>query len=1039
MSRFFINRPIFAGVVAIIMVLAGSLAIPVLPVEQYPQITPPTVQVRAIYPGASAETVSNTVASPIEQEINGVEGMIYMSSVSSDGGYSLTVTFELGTDLDLASVRVQNRVAVAEPRLPEEVRRQGITTKKQSTSLLMVLAPHSPDGRYDQLYLSNYVTLFMKDALARVNGVGEVTVFGAKDYAMRVWLDPGKLASRRLTTVDVINALREQNVQVAAGRIGAEPTDDPSGFQITLETKGRLSTVEEFESIILKVGEDQRTVVLKDIARVELGAQDYDQFARFNGMQSPALGIYQTPGTNALDVSKGVRETLAELARDFPEGMECPVFYDFTMFVEASIEEVVTTLIIASLLVFLTVFVFLQDWRATLIPGAAIPVSIIGTFAILLAMGFSMNMLTLFGLILAIGIVVDDAIVVVENTQRLIDEEDLDSKEAARRSMQEITGPVVATTLVLLAVFLPTAVLPGITGELYRQFGVTLSVATILSSVNALTLSPALCGILLRKGKTRRLAPFRAFNTALDGSRSVYLWAVRKALRIGVVTVILFVAIVLATVHLFRTVPTGFLPSEDQSFLFVNVQLPDAAKLNRTDSLMQTLEEEMLATDGVSGVVSIGGYSFLSNASLPNAGTFVVILDPWEQRTTPDTSIDAIVGALSGKFAAHMEAIVFPFVPPPIQGLGRSGGFDMQIQDRAGAGPQQLAQAAQDIIAETAADTALTQAYTGFSAEVPKLFVDIDRVKVKRLGVPLTSVFDTLQSQMGGTYVNDFNLFGRVYQVRAQADSEFRQRVREMLNLEVRNDQGRTIPLLSFTEVRPTAGPSVIYRYNLYPAASITGAGAPGVSSGQAANRMERIASQTLPQGFGFEWTGMTYQEKEAGNVAPIAFSLAIVFVFLFLAAQYESWITPLAILATVPIGVLGALALTGLLGLPNNIYTQIGLVLLIALVSKNAILIVEFAEQRRQSGENILPAAETAAGLRFRPILMTSFSFVLGTLPLLIATGAGANSRRAIGTAVFGGMVLVTIVGVFFIPTMYALIRQFAALFKRKPTDQSA
>lgn len=1025
LSRIFINRPILAGVVAIVMLIVGALAVIQLPVEQYPEIAPPTVQVTTVYPGADAKTVMETVAAPLEQEINGVDGMIYMSSTSANNGsYTLTVTFKLGTDVDLASVRVQNRVAVAEPRLPQEVRQQGIATRKRSQSMLMVLSPHSPDGRFDQLFLSNYATIYMKDALARVPGVGEVTVFGAKDFSMRIWLDPEKLAARDLTTVDVLDALAEQNVQVAAGRIGAEPAADEFGFQLTLQTKGRLASTEEFENIVLNVGEDQRTLYLKDVARVELGAQSYDDFGRFNGMPAPVIAIFQLPGSNALDVATGVAEELERLRADFPEGLECPIFYDFTNFVKASIEEVVITLFIAATLVFLTVLVFLQDWRATIIPGIAIPVSIIGSFAVLLAIGFSINMLTLFALVLAIGIVVDDAIVVVENTSRILHENpELDPREAAQRSMNEITGPVIATTLVLLAVFVPTAVLPGVTGQLYRQFGITLSIATVLSSVNALTLSPALCGVLLRARQTRPNFFFRGFNRTLGFAQRSYVGSVAIGMRFSLVGVLLFVVLLGSTGYVFRTVPTGFLPIEDQSYFFINVQLPDAAKLERTRQTLAEAAEFTRGIDGVAGTVTIGGLSLLTNAAQPNAGSLVVILEPWEKRQQPHLTVDAVIGQLMQKFSQMPEAIIFPFRPPAIQGLGNAGGFDMQLQDRGNVGFEFLQTVTDDLIAASAQTGEIQSPFTSFRAAVPQVFVDIDRKKAKRLGVPLNVVFNTLQTYMGSSYVNDFNIFGRVYQVRAQADNKFRQSLDNVRNLEVRGEQGDTLPMSTIAELRDTVGPDVIFRYNLFPAAGIIGAPIPGKSSGQAVSLMESLAERVLPPGFAYEWTGITYQEKKAGNIAPLVFALALVFVFLFLAAQYESWTTPLTIMATIPVGVLGALLAIWLRGMDNNVYTQIGLVLMIALVCKNAILIVEFAEQLRRDGQTDRDAAISAAKLRFRPILMTALSFVLGTSPLLIATGAGASGRQSIGTTVFGGMLLATFVGVFFIPLMYVVV----------------
>lgn len=1030
-SKFCIDRPIFAAVVAIVMVLAGALSTFVLPVEQYPEVAPPTVRVTAVYPGADAKTVAETVAAPIEQQVNGVEDMIYMSSISADdGSYTLTVTLRSGADVDMASVRVQNRVTAAEPRLPEPVRAQGVTTSKQSTSLLMVIAPHSPDGRFDQLYLSNYARIFMVDRLARVPGVGSVTIFGAQDYAMRVWLDPERLAARDLTTAEAIAAMREQNVQVAAGKIGQRPTADDSGFQLTITTQGRLRTAEEFGEIILRVDEQQREIRLRDVARLELGSQSYDSFGRFNGMEAPVIGIYQLPGSNALEVSQGVRGALQELSADYPEGFQAPVFYDFTEFVGASIREVVITLVIASILVFLTVFVFLQDFRATLIPGAAIPVSIIGTLAVLLALGYSMNMLTLFGLVLAIGIVVDDAIVVVENTSRLVEEEGLGSKTAAKRSMQEITGPVIATTLVLLAVFVPTAVLPGITGELYRQFGVTLSVATVLSSVNALTLSPALCGVLLRKRTRRPFIAFRAFNAGMDKLTAVYGWTVAKALRLSFLALIAFAGMVVAVVFLVRTTPTGFIPLEDQKYFFVNLSLPPAAKVARTDEVLKKVEAELQETPGVAGVVSIGGFSLLTNAAESNSGTCVVILDPWEDRETAELRIEGILADLTPRLMAIPEAFIFPFRPPSIQGLGAAGGFEIQIQDRAGLGLDVLEDVSGDVIARANQTGRLQNVFTGYSARTPQLFLDLDRTKAQELGVSLNTIFTTLSGNMGSAYVNDFNAFGRTYQVRVQSEPAFRQDPGDVLLLKVRNRDGATLPLSSVANLRETVGPATIYRYNLYPSARISADPAPGVSTGQAMAEMEALTSATLPAGFGYEWTGTAYQQKESGNLAPIVFALAIVFVYLFLAAQYESWILPVTIMATIPIGILGALMATVLRGMDNNVYTQIGLVLLVALVCKNAILVVEFAEQVRKGdgttpGKPVPEATVEASKLRLRPILMTALSFVLGTAPLLIASGAGANSRQAIGTAVFGGMVLATAVGVLFIPVLYGMIRR--------------
>ncbi|MFK7962105.1 MAG: efflux RND transporter permease subunit [Phycisphaerales bacterium] len=1027
-SRFFIRRPVFAGVLAIIIFLAGGLSIPVLPIEQYPAIAPPTVQITAVYPGANAQTVVDSVTAPIEQQVTGVEGMIYMSSQSSDDGrMTITVTFRLGTDIDMAAVRVQNRVALAEPRLPAEVRAQGVNVAKQSTSLLMVLSLYSPERTFDELYMANFASINIVDELARVDGVGGVALFGGSEYSMRVWLDPDLLAARGVTAGDIVAALREQNVQVAAGRVGQEPTPDDAGFQYTLSALGRLTTVDQFQDIVVRTGEDGETLLLREVARVELGAQSYDSFSRLDGEPSPAFGIYQLPGSNAVDVAAGVKEAMNELrsGQNWPNGLEYQVTYDFTAFVVASILEVVVTIAIAAVLVFLTVFVFLQDWRATLVPAVAMPVSIVGSLAVLLAAGYSLNMLTLFGLVLAIGVVVDDAIVVVENCARLIDEEGLGPREAAIRSMSEITGPVIATTLVLLAVFVPTAVLPGITGELYRQFAVTISVATVISSVNALTLSPALCAILLRPSRgPRRFIGWRAFNGALELARAAYTWTVRGALRVSIVVLVLYAGVAAATVWAVRTTPTGFLPMEDQSVVFANIQLPDAARLGRTDAVLTQAEAMAADIPGVRDVIGLGGRSLISGTTQSNVATVIAILDPWEERTTPDLSAEAITGRMGMTFAGIQEAIVFPFRPPPIQGLGLAGGFEMQVQDVGARGFGELQDVTNDVTDAANATPGLTNVFSPFRARVPKLFVDIDRAKAKRQDLALTEVFGTLQANMGSQYVNDFNRFGRVYQVRVQADNEFRQSAEDVMRLEMRNSAGDMVPMSSIATVETTVGPDVISRYNLYPSTSVRGSTAPGLSSGDAVALMESIVADRLPRGFDSQWTGTTYQQNEAGNMAPLVFGLAIVFVYLVLAAQYESWTTPLAILATVPVGILGAMLAIRIRNMPNDIYVQVGLVLLVALVCKNAILIVEFARQRRAEGESVRAAAIEAASLRFRPILMTSFSFILGTLPLMLATGAGAASRQAIGTTVIGGMVLATIVGVFFIPTLDAVVQ---------------
>ncbi len=1030
LSRFFIDRPVFATVLAILMLLVGFICLPLLSVEQYPDIAPPVVQVTANYPGADPQTVVDTVTAPLEQEINGVEGMIYMKSTTdASGRVSIDVTFALGSDPDQAAVYTQNRVAIAEPRLPAEVRSRGVTTRKRSPSLLMVVSlfasADEAGKQWDQLALSNYMTIFVKDELARVDGVGEVFVFGAQDYSMRVWLDPDELASRDLTTVDVLNALREQNVQVAAGQIGQEPAKTDSGFQLTINTQGRLESVEQFEDIILKVGDDQRVVRLKDIARVELGAESYDWFAQLNGQPAATVGIYQLPGSNAVETARGIRQKLDELSVRFPQGVEHKVTFDFTEFVRASIREVVITLFIAAGLVILITYIFLQSWRATLVPAITIPVSLIATFGVMLPAGFSLNLFTLFGLILAIGIVVDDAIVVVENTSRKIDE-GLEPREAAKQAMDEVAGALVATTLVVLAVFIPAACLGGLTGVLYRQFALTIAFATAFSTINALTLSPALCAIFLRPSRTVRFPLFVWFNGLVNGTRNSYIWIVGKGIRLSVIVVLVFGGFCFAAVWGLRTVPTGFLPNEDQGYFFVNVQLPDAAKLGRTREVLDRIEKLCLSTPGVRDVVGIGGYSILGGTVAPNNAACVVVLENWDDRPVRTESVRAIIGKLAPQFAQIQEAVVFPFAPPPIIGLGSAGGFAYELLALPDVTLDELQDTADQLVARGNADPELTRLFTGFRARVPQLYVDINETKAQRIGVSPNVYNDTLQSNLGGAYVNDFNRFNRVYRVYVQADSQFRDSQDDIGLLKVRNQNGQTLPMDTFIEVEEVVGPQSINRYNLYPSASITGSAAPGFSSGQAVARMAELSAEVIPPGSGFfyDWTGTTYQEIKAGNAAPIAFALGFVVVFLVLAAQYESWTIPLAILLTVPLGVLGALIGIAARGYDNNIYTQVGFVLLIALVAKNAILIVEFARELRREGRSIRDAALEASRLRYRPILMTAFSFVLGTFPLIIALGAGAQSRRSLGTTVFFGMIFATVIGILFVPVFFYLLQ---------------
>ncbi len=1027
-SRIFIDRPILALVISIVVVLVGALSIPILPVESMPEITPPTVAVSTRYPGANAQVLEETVASPIEQQVNGVEDMIYMSSKSTSAGtYDLTVTFEVGTDVDMATVLTQNRVAIAEPLLPEEVKRQGVTVKKKSTNMVLTVALTSPDSRYDDVYLSNYATTQVKDVLGRVEGVGEVTIFGAKDFGMRIWLDPQLVRSRGLTTDEVVAALREQNVQVAAGKIGEPPVESGQSFEYTVSTLGRLADVQQFENIIVKVGADGELVRVRDVARVELGAQSYTWYAQLDGQPASLLGIYQVPGANALGVKVGVVEALETLSASFPQGLEWDIPYDSTEYISASIAEVINTLIVAIFLVILTVFVFLQDFRTTLIPAVTIPVSLIGTFAVLLALGFSINNLSLFGLVLAIGIVVDDAIVVVENTMRLIDEQGLSPREATARAMKEVAGPIVATTLVLLAVFVPTTVMPGLTGRLYRQFAVTISVATVFSSINALTLSPALAGLLLRPSPEKRGRFFAAFNRYFDRMTGRYMDVVKRVVRKVGVMMVVYAALLVALLLGMSRIPGGFVPTEDQGYLFVNAQLPNGAALERTEQVLDEVNRILLETPGVRNVATVGGFSLLNGIQGSNFGFSIATLVPWEDRPGFEVSAFGILRRVQQRFGQIQEGIVFAFPPPPIQGLGAAGGFQMEIQDRGGLALTQLETAAKDLVAAGTQSPLLTRMNQNFEANVPQLFTYVDREKAKALGVPLQSVFNTLQVNLGSAYVNDFNLFGRTWRVMAQADQRYRRKASDIERLEVRNARGEMVPLSTLVEVRDTVGPQNINRFNMFRSATITGEGSPGVSTGEANDAIERLAHQTLPSQMGFEWSGMTQQQKAAGNLAPFIFSLAFIFGFLFLAAQYESWGAPLAVMLSVPLAMLGAALATlarGFQGLDNNTYFQIGLVLLIGLSAKTAILIVEFAKQLHERGQPLVEAAIEAARLRFRPILMTAFSFILGVMPLVVASGAGARSRLSLGTAVFGGMLLATVLGVFFIPVFYVAVQ---------------
>ncbi len=1028
MSQFFIHRPIFATVISIVIVIAGLVSYGALPVAKFPEVSPPTVQVKAVYPGADARTIAETVATPIEQEVNGVEGMLYMSSTSAnDGSYTLTVTFNLGTDMDMASVLVQNRVGIAEPKLPSEVRSQGITTKKQSTQILQFIAMSSSDGSRDGLYLSNY-SLQVKDELSRLAGVGEVKVFGTGDYSMRVWLDPTKLRQRGLTTEDVVNAVREQNVQVAAGQVGAAPAAEGTPFQFSVNTQGRLVDQEQFEDIIIKAGNAGKILRVKDVARVELGAKDYTFDSKFNGKPSSSIAIYQLPGANAIDTATLIREKMIELhsANNWPAGVQYEIPFDTTLFVEASIDEVYTTLFIAVVLVVAVIYLFLQDWRATIIPVAAIPVSLIGTFAVMNMLGFSINMLSLFGVVLAIGIVVDDAIVVVENTTRHL-ADGLAPKEAAVKAMDEITGPVIATTLVLLAVFVPSAFMSGITGQLFRQFALTISGAVIISTINALTLSPALCGMVLRPPTATKFIGFRLFNSTFDRVTGGYGFVIGRFVRMVVVILFIYGGLVGLTGVTFGALPTGFVPDEDQGYLFVNAQLPDAASSQRTQEVMEQLDDIYAEIPGVADTISISGYSLLSGNAGSNIGFSVVVLKPWSERKTEELSVAGIVKKLQSKFSTVQQAIVFPFTPPPIDGLGSAGGFQMEVQDRGGVGYTELQATAQDLVAAGESQSGLTALNTTFRANVPQLFADVNRTKAKSMGVPLGTVFGTLQAYLGSAYVNDFTYNNRSYQVRLQAESLYRSSADDIIELDLRDSNGKMVPLGALVDVQENFGPAVVKRYNLYPSASVNGSPAAGFSSGAALNIMEGMAEERMSAAFDYEWTGISYQEKLAASGQASVFVLAVLFVFLVLAAQYESWTSPAAVIAVVPLAALGVVLALVMRGAENNTYTQIGIVLLVALASKNAILIVEFASEQRRAGLGIQESAEKAARLRFRAILMTAFSSILGFLPLLIASGAGAASRQAVGNAVVGGMIAATVFSLLFVPTFFVVFQRLA------------
>jgi HAE1 family hydrophobic/amphiphilic exporter-1 len=1034
-SQFFIDRPKFALVISIIILLVGGISLPLLPVESMPDVTPPTINVSANFPGADATTLEQSVTAPIEQEINGVENMIYLNSKSSSAGsMDMTVTFDIGTDVDMAQVLTQNRVGLATPKLPEDVTRQGVKVEKQSTAMVGIICLYSPENTYDELYISNFIATQLKDPIARTNGVGKVTVFGAKDFSMRIWLNPELLKARGITPDAVTAALRAQNVQVAGGQIGAQPNPGDLNFQYNVLTKGRLLTEEEFGAIIIKTGDDGEILYLRDVARIELGAQDYYWYAERNGAPSIAIGLYQTPGSNALEVLGSVLALLDEARESFPADLEYEVVYNATEYIEASIAEVIETLLIAIVLVIFVVWIFLQDWRLTLIPAITIPVSLIGTFAVMLGLGMSMNNLSLFGIVLVIGIVVDDAIVVVENAVRLMSEKGWDARKAISEGMLEVTGPVVATTAVLLAVFVPTLLMPGLTGRLYKQFATTISVATVFSSINALTLSPALCRLLLKPASPPKFFVFVWFNRAMDAATERFTGSVTGMLRKSFMVMVVYAGLCVATWFGLTSLPGGFLPDEDQGYFFMNASLPDGASLDRTKVVMDKVTGMLKDTPGVSKFVVIGGYSLLDGVAATNSGMAIVTMDNWSERPGRDLHIASVMQNLQKKLFTIQEGIVFGFLPPPIMGLGQAGGFTMELQDRGGAGITQLQQAANDMVTEGNRSPLLTRLNQNFRAGVPQLYLDVDRTKALAYKVPLDRLFSTLGTSLGSAYVNDFNLFGRTWRVQVQADAAHRAQRADVGRIEVRSDLGYMVPLDALATVRDTVGPLSINRFNLYPGATLTGSPTPGTSSGEALAELERIAARVLPPTMGYQWSGVTYQQLAAGNLAPIIFGLAFIFVYLFLVAQYESWTVPLSVLLAVPMAILGAAVFTMARGMDNNIYTQIGLVLLIGIVAKTFILVVEFAKQEREKGLSIFDAALKAATMRFRAILMTAFSFILGVIPLVIASGAGAESRKSLGTAVFGGMLVGTLVGLFLTPVLYLVIQRMAEKFGGPP-----
>jgi multidrug efflux pump len=1043
-SHFFVDRPIFAVVLSLLIVVGGGLALAALPVSEYPAVVPPTVVVRGMYPGANPKVIAETVAAPLEQRINGVEGLLYMFSQStSDGAMTLTVTFALGTDVDNAQVQVQNRVAQALPRLPPEVQRIGLVTEKASPDLMMVVHLVSPDERYDMLYLSNFAHLQIRDELSRIPGVGSAQVFGAGEYSMRVWVDPDRLAARQLTATDVVRAIREQNVQVAAGVLGAPPAPSDTAFQLSINAQGRLTSEEQFEEIVVRATPDGQITRLRDVGRVELGSSSYSLRSLLDNRPAVAIGISQRPGTNAIEASTAVRELMETLKASFPEGVDYRIVYDPTIYVRESIAAVVETLFIAILLVVVVVLVFLQTWRASIIPLVAVPVSVIGTFAVMLMLGFSLNTLSLFGLVLAIGIVVDDAIVVVENVERHIGL-GLTPIEATRKAMEEVSGPIIAIALVLAAVFVPTAFVSGLTGQFYRQFALTIAISTLISAFNSLTLSPALASRLLLphgapRDRLQRAADrlfgwfFRRFNRFFARASASYAYGVGRALRVGAAVLVLYGGLVALTFFGFARVPQGFIPTQDKSYLVAFAQLPDAATLDRTEGVIRAMSERALAHPAVESAVAFPGLSINGFVTASNAGIVFVILKPAEEREGRELSAAAVVQALNQQYAGIQEAFVAIFPPPPVQGIGQVGGFKLFVEDRAGVGFEELYGQVQAAIRQGYGEPSLTGLFSSFQVSVPQIDADVDRERAKTYGVGLTDVFDTLQVYLGSLYANDFNRFGRTYQVNVQAESAFRLQPEQIRQLRTRNAAGEMVPLGSLVTVRQGYGPEQVMHYNGFPAAEINGGPAPGFSSGQAQAAIAQQLRAGLPGGMTFEWTELAYQENLAGNTMILIFPLCVLLVYVVLAAQYESWTLPLSVILIVPMTLFSAIAGVWLTGGDNNVFTQISFLVLAALACKNAILIVEFARRREEEGESRVQAVLDACRIRLRPVLMTSVAFIMGVVPLVFSTGPGAEIRQAMGIAVFAGMLGVTVFGLFMTPVFYEIVgRIFARTLQR-------